>query len=154
APLNLFNNPANLFVAGFIGSPAMNFIPCMLEGDATGVYANAESFRVRIPDSKVKQSDALAGYIGKEVIFGVRPQHIYDKHLSLVPATPENTVRAVVDVSEPMGSIVTLYLTAGRHAIVAEVDAETKAQDGAPVEVVFDMEKTHLFDKTTEKAIC
>ncbi|NLC59493.1 MAG: sn-glycerol-3-phosphate ABC transporter ATP-binding protein UgpC [Armatimonadetes bacterium] len=152
-PLNLFNYPANLFVAGFIGSPAMNFIPAMLEGDAGGVYVNAGSFRVRVPDSKAKAGNGVSAYIGKEVTFGIRPQHIYDKQLTLVPATPENTVRCTVDVSEPMGSVVTLYLTSGPHSLVAEVDAETKAVDGAPLDLVFDMEKTHLFDRQTEIAI-
>ncbi len=153
APLQIFNFPVNLFVAGFIGSPAMNFIPAQLEGSGSGVFVNSGSFKVRIPDSKVKANNTIAEYVGKEVIFGVRPQHIYDKQLSLVPATADNTVRCTVDVSEPMGSIVTLYLTSGPQSLVAEVDAETKAVDGAPLDVVFDMEKTHLFDKQTEKAI-
>ncbi|MBI3947432.1 MAG: sn-glycerol-3-phosphate ABC transporter ATP-binding protein UgpC [Armatimonadetes bacterium] len=153
-PLSLFNRPTNLFVAGFIGSPAMNFIPANLTGDASGVYVDAGSFRVQIPEAKAKSNNGLARYIGRDVIFGVRPQHIYDKQLTLVPATPGNTVRCTVDVSEPMGSIVTLYLKAGPHNMVAEVDAETKAAIGAPVEVVFDMEKTHLFDRETEAAIC
>ena len=125
----------------------------MLEGDAGGVYVNAGSFRVRVPDSKAKAGNGVSAYIGKEVTFGIRPQHIYDKQLTLVPATPENTVRCTVDVSEPMGSVVTLYLTSGPHSLVAEVDAETKAVDGAPLDLVFDMEKTHLFDRQTEIAI-
>ncbi|HEX2998796.1 MAG TPA: sn-glycerol-3-phosphate ABC transporter ATP-binding protein UgpC [Armatimonadota bacterium] len=152
-PLNLFNYPANAFVAGFIGSPSMNFIPSILESDGKGVYANANSFRVRIPDSLIKANEGASAYIGKEVLFGVRPQHIYDKQLSLVPATDENTVRCMVDVREPMGSVVTLYVTVGQHAMVAEVDSETKATHLAALDLVFDMEKTHLFDKETEKAI-
>ncbi|NLB97379.1 MAG: sn-glycerol-3-phosphate ABC transporter ATP-binding protein UgpC [Armatimonadetes bacterium] len=152
-PLKLFNEPANLFVAGFIGSPAMNFVPSLLEGDAGGGYVNAGSFRVRLPDCMVKSSSKIDAYIGKEVIFGVRPQHIYDKYKSLVPATADNMIRCNVDVSEPMGSVVTLYLTSGQHFMVAEVDAETRAVDGAPVDLVLDMRKTHLFDKETERAI-
>jgi len=149
-PLALYNHPANMFVAGFIGSPPMNFIEATVQNTSDGVWIDAGSFRVKAPSER---ADALKSYLGKPVIFGVRPEDIFDKNLSLVPATPENTVTVTVDVMEPMGAIVTMNLLNGGHMLVATIDAETKAKENEPLDVVFDMAKTHVFDKDTEKAI-
>jgi multiple sugar transport system ATP-binding protein len=84
----------------------------------------------------------------------VRPEDIFDK--SLAPTTTAhdgNTLKAMVDVIEPMGAVVTMYLTLGTHQIVATIDADTKAKEGEELEIVLDMDKTHLFDKETQKAI-
>jgi len=151
SPLEIYQRPANIFVAGFIGTPSMNFIPATLKKTANGYSIDTGVFTVGVPsriDTEIEQ------YVGKSVTFGVRPTDIYDKNLkNPIEATPENTVRTQVDVSEPMGDIVTLYLTAGTHQIVAAIDADTKAKDGNALDVIFDIEKTHLFDPTTEVAI-
>ena len=151
-PLEIYQRPVNMFVAGFIGTPSMNFIPASLEkGTAGGYIINCGSFSIAAPAS---QNGKLDAYVGKPVTLGARPTDIYDKNLkNPVDATPQNTVRTQVDVSEPMGDIVTLYLTAGSHQVVAAIDAETKAKDGNALDVVFDLDKTHLFDPTTEVAI-
>lgn len=149
-PLNLYNHPVNLFVAGFIGSPAMNFIDANLVVRNGDCWVDAGSFQLRIPPvhtAKIREKD------GQEVLFGIRPEDIYDRELSLVKADETNTVETMVDVMEPMGSSVVLYLTAGHHSLVAAVDADTKAEDLKPLTVVFDMEKSHLFDKQTEQAL-
>ncbi len=150
-PMAVYARPANVFVAGFIGTPSMNFLPATLQKSEDGFLIDCGTFQVAAPAS---QNAALAAYTGKRVIFGVRPTDIFGKNLP-GPATAHSgsTVRTTVDVSEPMGDIVTLYLTAGVHSLVATIDAETSARDGQALDVIFDMDKTHLFDAETEQAI-
>lgn len=153
-PMNLYNQPSNKFVAGFIGSPAMNFVEATLENGDKNYWVNAENFKVKVPAEK---SDKLDSYVGKKVIFGVRPEDVFDKDLSLtVQPTEENTIKATVDVVELMGSSVTMYVSAGKHDLVTSLDAESpiaKAGPGQEVTMVLDMAKTHLFDKDTEEAL-
>jgi len=150
APLTLYNQPANIFVAGFIGSPAMNLIPSRVVPDGDGLMIDAGSFKVQAPASRVA---ALQPYVGREIVFGVRPEDIFDRALSMVPAQPGNTMKALVEVTEPMGDRIHLYLAAGAHNLVANVDAESKVQEEREAEFVLDLEKSHAFDKETEQAI-
>ncbi len=151
-PLGLYNKPVNMFVAGFIGTPSMNFIDATLEKNGDRYVVNAGSFKVMIPQDK--NGGRFESYVGKQVVFGVRPEDMFDKNIaSLLTPTEENTIKAMVDVIEPMGSIVTMYLTSGNHAMVATIDAETKAIEDQEMEIILDMEKTHIFDKETEEAI-
>ena len=152
SPMGLYNKPVNMFVAGFIGTPSMNFIDAKFLKEGDRFVVDAGSFKVIIPESKIgKDFDA---YVGKPVVFGVRPEDIFDKELSsLVKPTAENTIEAMVDVIEPMGAINTMTLTTGEHVLIATVDAETKAKELAEMELVLDMVKTHIFDKETEQAI-
>ncbi len=150
-PLNLFNSPANLFVAGFIGSPAMNFIHSRIEERDGRVVVNADPLVLELPEAKAER---VKGRTGQPVILGVRPDDIYDRALNPpVPVTEGSRATMMVDVTEPMGSTVYVYLTAGEHSLVADLDAETRARDGQPLEVVFDMDKVHLFDPETELAL-
>ncbi len=147
-PLALFNHPANLFVAGFIGSPAMNFLEATLETRDGDLWVNADPLVLRVPEAQAAKVQAR---VGQKVIFGVRPDDIYDRSLNPPVAISEGAIGTVtVDVTEPLGSTVFAYLTAGKHSLVADLDAETKAKDGEPLEVVFDMTKAHLFDPQTE----
>jgi multiple sugar transport system ATP-binding protein len=150
APLTLYNQPANMFVAGFIGSPSMNFVPSRIVADGEGLMIDAGSFKVQAPPSRV---DTLKPYAGKEIVFGIRPEDIFDRAVSMVPAQPGNTIKALVEVTEPMGDRIHLYLAAGPHSLIANVDAESKLQEEREAEFVLDLEKTHAFDKGTEKAI-
>ncbi len=150
-PMTIYAHPANMFVAGFIGTPSMNFLPAKLSKGNGGYVIDCGPFSVGAPPAQAGKLDA---YVGRDVTFGVRPADIFDKNLkNPIDAAPENTVRTTVDVSEPMGDIVTLYLTAGVHQLVATIDAETQAKDGNALDVVFDLAKTHLFDTKTEQAI-
>ncbi|MHB9035952.1 MAG: ABC transporter ATP-binding protein [Armatimonadota bacterium] len=147
-PLGLYNHPANKFVAGFIGTPSMNFLTVKIED---GGVIDGGCFKVKPPADKIEM---LKPYIGKEVEFGIRPEDIFDKNLTnLIQATSDNVAKATVDVIEPMGPIVTLYLSCGDHSMVATIDAETKAKELQEMDLIFDMAKTHLFDKETELAI-
>ena len=151
APLEIYNHPVNLFVAGFIGTPSMNFLKGTVKKTASGYQIDCGSFALAAP---VSRAALLEAWAGKAVILGVRPSDMFDKSLRDAPAVVDgNVVRTAVDVSEPMGDIVTLYLTAGVHSLVATLDAETSAKDGQALDVVVDLEKTHLFDPSTEKAI-
>ncbi|MCL4515269.1 MAG: sn-glycerol-3-phosphate ABC transporter ATP-binding protein UgpC [Firmicutes bacterium] len=152
APLEIYDYPVNVFVAGFIGSPSMNFINAVLEEAGEDVYINARAFRLKVPAKTVAEFKSLKQYLGKEVIFGIRPEDIADKELT-PNASEEATLTAMVDVIEPMGNETYLYLTAGDHSFVARVNAHTRATDGVKHPVVFAMDKIHLFDKDTEKAI-
>jgi multiple sugar transport system ATP-binding protein len=148
-PMNLYDRPANLFVAGFIGSPAMNFVEATL-ADGTGkLYVDAGSFRVEVPTGLVA---AAKPWVGRRVIFGIRPEDIADRALTST-AQPAWTFKALVDVHEPLGSDVILYLTAGQHSIVARVDARSEAKMGQSIEVVMTMPKMHLFNPETQAAI-
>jgi len=151
SPLNLYNNPANLFVAGFIGSPAMNFLEATVQGGDGAWYVNVGEFRLRLPEAKV---EAVRPYADKAVVLGMRPDDIYDPSLPMpFEASADNTVTMNVDVTEPMGAQVHAYLTSGEHALVASLKSDTRARDGEPLEVVFDMERAHVFDKETEQAV-
>ncbi|MGC8861456.1 MAG: ABC transporter ATP-binding protein [Armatimonadota bacterium] len=150
-PLGLYNHPANKFVAGFIGTPSMNFLDAKIVDGDEGYAIDGGCFRVKAPADK---AELLKPYVGKEVVFGVRPEDIFDKDLGgIVQATPDNTVKATVDVIEPMGPIVTMYLTCGQHSLVASIDADTRAREGQEIDVVFDMARTHVFDRETENSV-
>ncbi|MBI2252431.1 MAG: sn-glycerol-3-phosphate ABC transporter ATP-binding protein UgpC [Armatimonadetes bacterium] len=150
-PLNIYENPANQFVAGFIGSPSMNFInlKVLRSPNGMGLLLKNERFSLEVPSSN---ANLLTGYIDQEIIFGIRPEDIYDKMFSR-GATPGNTLRAKVEVFEPMGSEVYLYLTIGSDSLVARVDPHTNAIVGQEMEIVFDLEKMHAFRKDTKLAI-
>lgn len=151
-PLNIYHHPANMFVAGFIGTPSMNFLheAKIIQNGAQPLLDTGE-FKVHLPESR---ADKLAPYIGREVVLGLRPQDIFDKNLAPQQVQAQNNaVRMQVEVIEPMGSVSTLFLNAGRQSIVAEVDAETGAKEGAPIDLLIDGASAHVFDKETEEAI-
>lgn len=150
-PLTLYNNPANLFVAGFIGSPAMNFMDVTIQEQSGELVANAGSFTVTLPSER---RPLISPYIGKTCLFGIRPEDIYDTRIvSLIKATPGNTIKVDVDVTEPLGSNVEMHLKAGNIGFIATIDSASSAKIGDKMEVALDMVKSHLFDKQTEQSI-
>ncbi len=148
-PQKLYREPANLFVAGFIGSPSMNFFEAVLVEDAEGLWVDAGSFRVPVPESK--REKALP-HKGKKVIFGIRPEHIHAPPY-LPPGIEEARVKAEVDVTELMGNEIFLYLMSGKHRFIARVDPRVDVRPGDTVEVAMDLSNMHLFDAQTERAI-
>ncbi len=152
-PLTLYNHPTNLFVATFIGSPAMNCFPVAVKEQGGNVVADAGVFAVQLTDAQAKQMRA-GGYVGKSCIFGIRPEHIYDQRIStLVQAGAGNTFSVDVDVIEPLGSNAEMHLKTGDITMVATIDSASPAKVGDRIDVVIDMEKSHLFDKETEQAL-
>jgi len=148
-PQQLYDSPANMFVAGFIGSPAMNFFEVNVVGTAEEMYAEGSGFRVRIPLSLV---GALRGYLGKQVVFGIRPEDIHDRQLA-PPGIAAEHLNVMVDVTELMGNEVFLYLVTGGKTFIARVDPRTGARIGQTLDVSFNMANVHFFDKDSEKTI-
>jgi multiple sugar transport system ATP-binding protein len=152
-PLKLYHEPANMFVAGFLGTPAMNFLPAQVQKTAngTGPTLDTGSFSIHLPPERAQ---SLLPHQGEEVLLGIRPENIHDK--ALVPPSASDiheTVRVDVEVVEPMGAISTLFLRSGQHALVATVDAESTAREGNALDVVIDVAAAHVFDKSTEQTI-
>lgn len=148
-PLELYNHPANIFVAGFIGSPPMNFFQGVIEQKSGGLYFNEGNFSVRIED---EHSRKLHTRVGKTITLGIRPEDVQDA-LFVNQPNPEHLVKARVEVVEPMGAEVYLYLNSGKHAFVARVDVRDTAEVNQDLTMVFDMRKAHFFDPQSGEAI-
>jgi multiple sugar transport system ATP-binding protein len=148
-PQSLYDHPDNLFVAGFIGSPAMNFFDAKIRKDGNNVYVDAGDFSVKIPDSR---TDLYMPYDGKAVIFGLRPEDIYDPKYE-APDIIGDTVKASVEVTELMGNEIFVFMKSGNDDYVARVDPRTNFRMGDKVEMTFNMGNMHIFDKETEQAI-
>jgi len=149
-PQRLYDAPCNIFVAGFIGSPQMNFLDALLKEDDKGYYLEVNEDRLYIPAGKA--GDEIKEYVGRTVKMGIRPEDIYDDELFL-DANPDSTIEATVDVSELMGSEVYLYLDYGGSILTARVAPTTESRTGDTVKVGLNMKKVHLFDAETEEAI-
>ena len=148
-PIEVYDNPDNIFVAGFIGSPAMNFLEVELIEKDGALWVSNASFRLPVPDSKV---NLVAGHKNEKFLFGIRPEHIYDPSLAGEVVAAAH-IEAVVDVFEPVGSEVILLVSAGDRQMTAKVDPRTSARAHHPIELCVDMGRMHLFDKTTGKVI-
>ena len=149
-PLELYEKPDNVFVAGFIGNPPMNFIHCKLIKKEEEIFLKADGFEILFSDDSREIN--LKKYIDKEIILGIRPEDIYDR-LYARYATELNTIEVTVELTEPIGSEIYLHLSAGKVNFIARVDAHNKAQINQDIEIVFDMKKAHLFDVATGKKI-
>ena len=146
-PQEVYKNPVNKFVAGFIGSPAMNFINVKLNGDRIV----ADGFTLKVPEGALKVLREK-GYEGKELIFGIRPEDV-NAEPAFLETFPESVVKATISVSELLGSESHLYCQVGKDEFVAKVDARDYLQAGATVELGFDLNKAHFFDVETEKTV-
>ena len=148
SPQDLYTSPNNIFVAGFIGSPAMNFFDVTLVGSKEEMYVDGGTFKLAVPAQK---ADALAEYMGQEVVFGIRPEDIHDPEFAS-PGIIGAPCKTRVDVTELMGNEVFLYLLTGSKTFIARVDPRTSARVGQDVEVLFNMDNMHIFDRDTEMA--
>ncbi len=150
SPFNLYHYPKNTFVAGFIGSPAMNFLRATVVGKDGGLWIRlGNGILLKIP--KIYEEEFME-YKDKEILTGIRPEDIYDKMFA-VAAKPENTVRVKVDILEPLGNQTILHATLGNDTIVASIDPKTEANVGQEMDLVFDMSMMRAFDIQTQKAI-
>ncbi|RMH57066.1 MAG: sn-glycerol-3-phosphate ABC transporter ATP-binding protein UgpC [Candidatus Hydrogenedentota bacterium] len=149
SPIETYDHPANIFVAGFIGSPPMNFLEVEIKREGDELYLVGSGFSLRATQN---QRQALERTGVSEVVLGIRPEHFHDK--LMVPDAPDDqTVTAVVDVVEPMGHETYLYLTLGGQTVTARVDPHCRARVGQDMDLVVEMKQTHVFDKRTERAI-
>lgn len=158
-PSNLYERPQNMFVAGFIGSPQMNFMDVKVEktsADKSGKGGEGVNLifgknTIKLPEGKAKKILA-SEYIGKEVVMGIRPENLHDEAVYL-ESMSDSVVTARVEVVELLGSETLLYLIIDDVDFIARVNPRTKAQIGDLVKIAFDTNKAHLFDKETEKTI-
>ncbi len=148
-PITVYDQPANKFVASFIGSPPMNFMEGKIIKKERKSYFDEGTFQVKLAEDMY---DKMSAYEGKPVIFGIRAEDIYDR-LFAAHVSPENTVRVTCEVVEPLGAEVYLYLNSGKHTFMARVGAHDRPEVNRDMDLVFDMTKIHFFDKTTEVTI-
>jgi len=148
-PYSVYFEPRNKFVAGFIGTPAMNFISAKLVSEGGKVWVVKEDMKLLVPEDKVER---LGHLVGKETTFGIRPEDIYDKMYAVAPKD-EFTVKGNVDVVEPLGSETLIHATIHGDEIVAKVDPKSRASAGDKMDLVFDMSMMHLFDPETEENV-
>ncbi|MBU3912312.1 MAG: sn-glycerol-3-phosphate ABC transporter ATP-binding protein UgpC [Candidatus Omnitrophica bacterium] len=148
-PIALYDKPVNKFVAGFIGSPPMNFIDGKIIKKDGKLYFTEDGFKVKLVEDMYKK---ITPYEGKEITFGLRPEDIYDK-LFVSDASQDNMVKAVVEMVEPMGAEVFLYIKTNRSSLIARVGGHDKPEVGQDMELVLDMSNAHFFDKNTEESI-
>ena len=147
-PLKVYDNPANLFVAGFIGTPPMNSFKGVLGGSGGKLEFKSETVKLDIPDM---WKDKAEPYSNKDVVFGIRPEDLGSEEAEQKSDSPR--IKAKIEVVEPMGSETYLYLTTGGHSFIARVDSHRKASVGEEISLAVTMKKAHLFDAQTEKAI-
>ena len=145
-PQVLYDHPANLFVAGFIGSPAMNFFNGKVYMEEGKMFVDMGSFRVRIPDHDIARYESV---IGKDIIFGIRPEDIHNPEYA-APGIIAEPVDVTVDVTELMGNEIFLYLVNGTHSFIARVDPRTQVHYGEKTQVVFNMDNFHIFDPSLD----
>ncbi len=161
SPQNLYSNPVNLFVAGFMGSPQMNFVDAVLrkiEGKYTIEFGSEDTktsrgvkYYVELPESKVNEND-LSNYVDKEIIMGIRPENIHDEEM-FISSAKTGIIDADVEITEMMGAEVYLYLTCQGISLTARVDPRSTARPQDTIKVALDPNKVHIFDKETEKTI-
>ncbi len=161
-PQNLYLYPCNLFVAGFIGSPQMNFIESKLLKEGKDFYVEFGSedtktraglkFKVKLPAEKNKDN-CLEAYVDKEVIIGIRPEHVHNEE-DLLKANADGVVEADVEVTELMGAETYLYMNCEGQAINARVAPTNTARPGDKIKIALETTKIHIFDKDTEITIC
>ena len=146
-PMEIYSRPQNRFVAGFIGSPAMNFIPVTIAESNGSMYAETTGLRAKVPADRVGR---LAAYKGQSVTLGVRPE---DLRLGSTSDSSDVAFDAVVDVVEPLGAEILLDATAANQSVVARVDPNVQSKPHEKIRLAFVPERIHFFDAKTEAVI-
>ena len=144
-PLEIYDRPASRFVAGFIGTPPMNFVDGQLVAADGRLYLVADAGRLLLPE---RLAAMLEGHVGRKVTWGMRPEHIQPMHPG-EEAPPETVLEAGVNVVEPLGDEMLLYLSVGTHDVVAKVDSHERAEVGDTMRIQVDVARCHAFDVQT-----
>ena len=150
-PQHLYDSPVNMFVAGFIGAPQMNFLPATLSESHGRIIATFAGIALPLPQTIDREK--VGPWIGKEVILGLRPENFHE--VAPPDILPENLApfSGIVELAEPMGAEIHLNMIAGGRPVIARVSPRCKVADGAPVDLLADLTGAHLFDPATEMAI-
>ena len=146
-PMELYNEPANRFVAGFIGSPAMNFAPVRIVAEKGGLWAIGDGISLEVP---APMTNRLGPYAGRDVTFGIRPE---DLHIASEADPVELTLDAVVEVVERLGSEILLDVAVGRVTMVASVEPTATAKMHERLRLGVNPHRMHFFDNETENAL-
>ncbi|MGD8632437.1 MAG: sn-glycerol-3-phosphate ABC transporter ATP-binding protein UgpC [Anaerolineales bacterium] len=146
-PQNLYDYPANVFVAGFIGSPSMNFFDAKLEKSDGKLVVDAGTFTVPVPEDKKEQ---YQDKVGENLVFGIRPDDIHDPNYA-PPSIQAAPVEIKVDVTELMGNEIFVYMLSGDKSFVGRLDPRSKVDVGETVRVVFNMDNMHLFETSGDQ---
>ncbi len=148
-PEKVYAHPVNKFVASFIGSPPMNFVPGKISVEGGKAFVDVDEFKLPLG-----AGHAAASMAGKDVILGIRPEEIFDSNLaSNVTSTVENSIMAKVDVLEPLGHEYVAYIGIGKHSLIATIDNETRIKEGQEAKFTINLDRIHIFDAETELAI-
>ncbi len=150
SPLDLYNRPANRFVAGFIGSPAMNFIPCRLVEKESRYLIDTGDYRIGLPDSLSSKAREARG---DEFVFGIRPEHFLHTLAVNGKADDLPVIKATINVIETLGKETFLDLSTGDHSLTALLDADIDAKTHQEIELVPNLDKIHLFSADSGEAI-
>ena len=150
SPLDLYNRPANRFVAGFIGSPAMNFIPCRLVEKNSRFHLDTGDFKISLPEAMALQVSSSSE---TEFIFGIRPEHFQQKYFENDRSKDLPTIRATVNVIETLGKETFLDLSTGAHTLTALLDGDSEVKPHENIELVPNMDKIHLFSMDSGEAL-
>ncbi len=151
-PQNLYDSPVNMFVAGFIGTPQMNFMNATLIKEGEDLFVMMGSAKLKLPKEKA-ENEALKEYVGKEIVMGIRPECIHDEPIHL-DVMQDSLFNADIEVTELMGAEIYLYLVAEEQKLVARVSPRSALRAGDSVQLAIDMNRVHIFDKDTERCIC
>jgi hypothetical protein len=151
SPENLYNAPRNLFVAGFIGSPQMNFMDAVVENKGEDVYLKVGKHALKLPVTKAHKFKDGA-YNGKTVVLGIRPEDMHDSEL-FINSSPDSVIESDIKVYELLGAEVFLYFDVEGFQMTARVNPRTNLRTGDHAKFALDMEKVHIFDKETELTI-
>jgi multiple sugar transport system ATP-binding protein len=152
-PQELYDHPANLFTAGFIGSPSMNFFPgarVVGEGDTTRIVLEGGIGSIDVPDTFAAQAREAAG---RNLTFGIRPEHLDDHALVAAEGHANSVIEATVEVVENLGNELLVYLNAGKKSLQARLNPRSTASSGKTVRLTVDTERIHLFDSDSEQVI-
>ncbi|MFW6421749.1 MAG: ABC transporter ATP-binding protein, partial [Candidatus Bipolaricaulota bacterium] len=148
-PQVIYDQPSNKFVAGFIGSPSMNFLEARLIREDGQFYVDGGSFKLILPQDF---STEVENYVGENVTFGIRPENLKAEDV-VSEKDPDKALDVDVRVTEPLGDEIVVYADSGDQEIVAQLDPRTDISPGETTTYYTEMEYTHLFDKTTGEAI-
>ncbi|MGL4799780.1 MAG: ABC transporter ATP-binding protein, partial [Cellulosilyticaceae bacterium] len=154
SPARLYGEPENLFVAGFIGSPQMNFVETKVSSNGDEVTLAFGDATITLPKAKA-DSLVAGGYVGKEVMMGIRPEHIADMDtVNEYEKDKYEVVTSNVEVTEMLGSETFLYMVCQGHNMTGRVNPSCKAKPGSSIQIGLDTTKIHLFDLETQLTIC
>lgn len=149
-PQMLYNHPQNIFVAGFIGSPQMNFINCKIKRANNGFCAEFGTYKIPLPD---RMNDALSLYDGKDAVFGIRPDDLHAEDY-WINKNSDSDINLHVEIAEMTGSDYYLYSTLNYKEFIAKVPSTREFRNDSDVRLAIDTDKIHIFDKVSEKLIC